>query len=296
VYQGYLKILYISLIAGLLMPLTQINAANASNYRQEAGILYSAGNLTGNTSEDRISGISANFTYFFAPAFISGPITQHAYSQKISQLRLESDYSLPSDQPAGSFSKSHSFAITLFPPGHSYFMDLSFDNTTVALDQGQVKDIKQGTLIWGSFLSKKLSWGVRLKNAITPMDGYNKELFPLAGKARGLFVKNILRSNRNYYFRYEVDFDLRRIDDINGTHNDYQYSHIALAVYPDRSQEWAINSHWYQGDKNVGSFGAQQLSYTNYFNKNNGLTILYQTNRGSVLDQRSVALGWKFRM
>jgi len=265
----------------------------ASDYNQEAGINYSSN--SNSQYNDHSAAISADFTYNFAPTFITGPVTQHAYWQKISQFKLKSDRRV-SDSRAGSNNRSNELALCLFPPGRAMYMNLAVRQNVIATAPGETDQTLQTELNLGVFSSRKLSYGIHVGNSNSRAMEFSESLFRDNADSRGIFIKNIMRSNLNYYLLYLLNINKGRFDQPDNTTQEFIDARIHLALYPDRRQEWALVYHQYQFDNVTSKADTRLLSYTNYFNKVNGIVIQLEANRNTLEEQRRLSLGWKIRL
>ena len=284
----------------LACPLISVQAAE---YSQEAGINYSSSTTSSSTnnstgSNDHSAAISADFTFNFAPTFVSGPVTQHAYVQKISQFTLKSNHNLSDNGDSSNFN-SNELSLSLFPPGHSFYLDLALSSDAVTPSDGTVEKLNRVQGSFALFTSGKLSFGLQTTEANN--SNYAIEnLYRYAGNTRGLFVKNVIRAASNYYFMFEATLHGGSYDISDNEIRKFRDGRLLMALYPDRQQEWAMDYQQFRIDASASQSEQRAdtriLSYTNFFNKNNGLVLKAQFDRSPGDDQRQLALGWKFRL
>lgn len=288
------KVLLSAIFVSLISMLSPIGAVQALDYNQEAGINVSSHDINSIEANDRSQTISAEFAYNFAPVFISGPVTQHAYVQKISRFEFKANYPF-SDNHVGNNSRNNQVTLTLFPPGRPYYMDASFAKSAVTLADGQMDMVNHDVLSFGLFSSRLRSYGVTIRNTRAQSVFTRSGMFPL-GKSRGAFVKDISRIGLDVSVMYRLDLNFGHFEASNGNAQQYQDAGLNLALYPDRRQEWALGYRRYRIEDSRDTTDSRLLSYTNYFNKYNGLALTVKADRSSAQDQHSVSIGWKFRL
>ena len=284
---------YSSSIAILLLVVA--DGAHASKYGSEAGINYLSTATTLSDQHFRRAQLSADYTVNFAPTFVSGPVTQHAYSQKVSQLTIKTDHVISSSNDEESSVSGNALSLNLYPPGHSYYFQVDYADNTINASSRQQR-LKQTSLGMGFFTSGKFSYGVRASDANTGSFTDIDQIYQYAGRARGVFVKNIVRSLQNTYLMYTFSLSTGRFDLSNTLALDYRQGSTEFALYPNKSEEWALSYTQYRIEDEPEKRDESLLSYTNYISKNNGLIVKLKRDQSYNSELRSISLGWKIRI
>lgn len=266
------------------------NYAFADVYQQQAALNYHTWSNKDAEQNTRQSSVSAAFDYYFAPIFVSGPVTQHGYMQKVSQVGVKIDRDLANDTQS---LNAKALSICLYPPGSSMYWDFNIadnkfenNNTNGSVTVGEAR--------LGYFVSRKLSVGLHLSQARdhNPDAIDIEQYYRLARNDKGVFMKKIIRSGSNLFTLFETT--LNRGEFYLSQNLNYQSGEFKFAVYPGRNKEFLFDFKQLrienQETRNYAAF-----SNTYFFSKNNGLEIKWSKQDGTVQNESAIMLGWKLR-